>query len=102
MHVHVPDGVCCKQIHFDVREGLLHDVRFAGGCPGNLEALGRLLDGMPVEEAIAKLAGITCGGKTTSCPDQLARALDALRQGHGLTRPAHAASFGLKPLSPFG
>ncbi|WP_309542628.1 TIGR03905 family TSCPD domain-containing protein [Nitratidesulfovibrio liaohensis] len=84
MHVHVPSGVCSKQIQFDVREGLLRDVRFAGGCPGNLEALGRLLDGMPVQDAIDKLVGITCGNKPTSCPDQLAKALSDLREGRPL------------------
>ena len=102
MHVHVPNGVCSKQIQFDVRDGLLRDVRFAGGCPGNLEALGRLLDGMPVQDAIDKLVGITCGNKPTSCPDQLAKALSDLREGRPLTAPAHAVGFGLKPLNPFG
>ena len=59
-------------------EGRLHNVQYYGGCNGNLQGIGRLVEGMPVDEVRAKLAGIRCGDKPTSCPDQLARALSQL------------------------
>ena len=59
----------------DVEDGVIRSVQFEGGCPGNLQGISRLVQGMQVDEAIARLAGIRCGGKPTSCPDQLARAL---------------------------
>lgn len=74
-------GVCAKEIEFKVEEGCLRNVRFAGGCPGNLEAISILLEGMAVETAVAKLEGITCGLKTTSCADQLTIALKGLAEG---------------------
>ncbi|WP_049784978.1 TIGR03905 family TSCPD domain-containing protein [Desulfotalea psychrophila] len=70
-----PKGVCAKEIEFDVKDGCLTGLRFFGGCPGNLKAIGILLEGMPVTEVIAKLQGITCGNKPTSCADQLCQAL---------------------------
>lgn len=98
MHQYIPQGVCAKQISFSIDDGVLHDVRFAGGCPGNLEGLSRLLEGMPVETVIEKFSGITCGNKPTSCPDQLARLLTSLKAGEQPARPAHPVSFGLRPL----
>jgi len=75
-HRFTPRGVCAKKIHFELEGGLIRHLRFQGGCPGNLEALARLADGRPARELIELLAGLTCGEKETSCPDQLARALD--------------------------
>ena len=69
------EGVCAKQIDFDLKNGIVSNVRFNGGCPGNLQAISVLIEGMPAEEVIKKVQGITCGTKTTSCTDQLANAL---------------------------
>lgn len=69
-------NVCSTGIVFDVLEGEVRNVVFHSGCPGNLQGIARLVEGMPVEEAVRRLKGISCGGKPTSCPDQLARALE--------------------------
>lgn len=75
-------GTCSQRIYFSIEDGILHNVRFLSGCDGNLQGIGRLVEGMPVEAVIDRLSGISCGGKPTSCPDQLARALrEALAQG---------------------
>ena len=68
-------GTCSQMIFFDVEDGKVHNVQFLGGCNGNLKGIGALVEGMDVDEAISKLKGITCGNKSTSCPDQLAQAL---------------------------
>lgn len=69
-------GVCASEISFDVNQGRLQNVRFANGCPGNLQAVQVLVEGMPVEEVISKLRGIRCGEKETSCVDQLVKAIE--------------------------
>lgn len=69
-------GVCSKEIEFEVVDGKLHNVRYLGGCNGNLKGVGALVEGMEVNEAITRLKGIKCGMKGTSCPDQLATALE--------------------------
>lgn len=71
------EGVCAKEIDFDLNNGIVSNVRFKGGCPGNLQAISSLIEGMSAEEVIKKVKGITCGNKTTSCTDQLANALIA-------------------------
>lgn len=71
-----PKGVCSQNIEFDIVEGKVHNVKFLGGCNGNLQGIGRLVEGQPVDEVIEKLRGISCGFKGTSCPDQLAKALE--------------------------
>ncbi len=68
-------GVCSRAIVFDLEDGILHNVRFEGGCSGNTQGIGALVEGMTAEEAIRRLQGIRCGIKATSCPDQLAQAL---------------------------
>lgn len=68
-------GTCSRSISFDLEDGTLKNVQFEGGCNGNLKGIGSLVEGMPAEEAIRRLEGITCGFKKTSCPDQLAQAL---------------------------
>ncbi len=73
---YITKGVCSRQIDFEVVDGNLHNVRYVGGCNGNLQGVGALVEGMPVEEAIRRLKGIKCGMKATSCPDQLATALE--------------------------
>lgn len=77
-----PRGTCSQNIEIELDGDRIAGIEFTGGCPGNLAALATLLRGMTVDEVIAKLKGIRCGDKPTSCPDQLARALEAIqRQG---------------------
>ena len=66
---------CSTHIEVMVEEGVLKEVSFWGGCNGNLQGIARLVKDMPVEEVIRKLEGIRCGGRPTSCPDQLCHAL---------------------------
>lgn len=68
-------GVCSRTIDFDVENGILTNVHYVGGCDGNLKGVGKLVEGMQVDEVIKRLEGIKCGFKNTSCPDQLAKAL---------------------------
>lgn len=72
-------GVCSKKIDFEITDGKLHNVSFTGGCNGNLQGIGKLVEGMGVDEVISRLEGIRCGFKNTSCPDQLAKALKSLK-----------------------
>lgn len=69
-------GTCSSIIEFEVVDGLVRNVRFTGGCNGNLKAVAALVEGMPKERVIEILRGIRCGHKDTSCGDQLARALE--------------------------
>lgn len=78
MATFVPSGVCSRKIDFTVEDGIVKKVEFQSGCPGNLEGVSRLTVGMRVEDVINKLKGIKCGDKDTSCPDQLAKALEEL------------------------
>jgi uncharacterized protein (TIGR03905 family) len=73
--VYIPKGVCSKKMTVVIENGILQKVTVLKGCSGNLQGICRLLIGMEANEAIKKLKGIHCGKKTTSCPDQLARAL---------------------------
>ncbi len=75
MYSYRPQGVCSRQINFDVVDGKVTNVQFVGGCAGNTQGVARLIEGMDVNEAIRRLDGIRCGYKPTSCPDQLAQAL---------------------------
>lgn len=68
-------GTCSRAIFFDVEDGRVHNVQFMGGCNGNLKGIGALVEGMAAEDVIEKVSGIRCGMKSTSCPDQLAKAL---------------------------
>jgi uncharacterized protein (TIGR03905 family) len=70
-----PQGVCAQKIDFDIVDGKVTNVKFFGGCNGNTQGVARLVEGMEVNDAIARMEGIQCGFKGTSCPDQLARAL---------------------------
>lgn len=71
-----PCGVCSRQIEVAVEDGIIRSVVFTGGCHGNTQGLAALATGMPVQIVIDRLRGIDCKGKGTSCPDQLARALE--------------------------
>ena len=73
-----PKGVCAREFHIEVEDGRVQSMQAIGGCSGNLQGIGALLRGMPVEEAVQRLEGIRCGGKATSCPDQMAQALKTL------------------------
>ncbi len=79
-HSYKTQGVCSRNISFDIRDGRVYDVRFDGGCNGNTQGISGLVDGMPVDEVIRRLSGIRCGFKGTSCPDQLAKALEKATQ----------------------
>ncbi|MBO4991001.1 MAG: TIGR03905 family TSCPD domain-containing protein [Firmicutes bacterium] len=70
-------GTCSRYIEFEVEDGIVHNVAFTGGCNGNLKAIGKLVEGMKVEDVIERVQGVDCGGRGTSCGDQLARALTA-------------------------
>lgn len=70
-----PKGVCSNYMEIDVENGVIQNCRVTGGCNGNLQGISRLVQGMPVQEAIRRMEGIRCGFKSTSCPDQLAQAL---------------------------
>ena len=73
-------GTCSRRIFIDLDGTTIQSVRFEGGCNGNLQGIGRLVAGMNIDEAIARLEGIRCGMKSTSCPDQLAIALKQAKQ----------------------
>ncbi len=76
MYSYKPRGVCSSQIVFGIEDGKLHDIRFAGGCNGNLKAIGKLLEGTDAQHAVDILKGNDCGGRGTSCADQLALAVE--------------------------
>ena len=71
-------GTCSTAIDIEIKEGVIESVKFVGGCNGNLQGIAALVKGMAPEEAISRLKGIRCGFKSTSCPDQLARALESM------------------------
>lgn len=73
--VYKTQGTCSSQIIYEVEDGIVTSLEYIGGCNGNLKGISSLVVGMKVEDVIAKLSGIKCGFKSTSCPDQLARAL---------------------------
>lgn len=81
MMVYKTKGVCSREIYFDVKDNKLTGVQYVGGCSGNTQGVARLVEGMDIDEAISRLEGIHCGPKSTSCPDQLAKALKAYKNG---------------------
>ena len=74
-------GTCSQMIQFEIVEGKVHNVQYYGGCNGNLKGIASLVEGMDANEVVARLEGTTCGMKTTSCPDQLARAIKEALNG---------------------
>lgn len=74
-------GTCSTQIDLDVENGIVKNVKFTGGCNGNLQGVAKLVEGMKAEEVIEKLRGIKCGYKNTSCPDQLSFAIEEAMKG---------------------
>jgi len=74
-YTYKPGGVCAQGFSFTIADGIITDLTITGGCPGNLAGISRLLIGMPVDTVIARLEGIQCKDRATSCPDQIAQAL---------------------------
>ena len=72
---YTPKGVCSRKIDIEIEDGIILSVKYSGGCAGNTQGVSALIKGMTVDDAIARLSGIRCGFKSTSCPDQLAKAL---------------------------
>ena len=77
-----PRGVCSQKMDFELEDGKIRSVQVTGGCDGNLKGISSLLKGMDVDEAISRMQGIRCGGKATSCPDQLSIALSQYKREH--------------------
>ena len=71
---------CARAIELELEDGIVKNVRFEGGCMGNTHGVAALVEGMPAEEVIARLKGIDCNGRGTSCPDQLTKALENAMQ----------------------
>lgn len=78
MYTYKTSDVCSAAINLDVQDGIIQFVEFVGGCNGNTQGIARLVKGMEISDAISRIEGICCGSKTTSCPDQLAKALKAV------------------------
>ena len=75
-----PKGVCSMQMNIEVEENIVKSVKIIGGCAGNTQGVAVLVAGMNIDEAIKRLKGIDCGGRGTSCPDQLAIALEEIKE----------------------
>lgn len=76
-----PQGVCSTEMIINVKDNIVEDIKIVNGCDGNLKGISKLLIGMNIDEIIAKLKGIRCGYKNTSCPDQIATALQKIKNG---------------------
>lgn len=76
MNVYKTKGTCSREIHYSVKDGVVESIEVIGGCNGNLKGICRLITGMPVEQVIKAFKGVDCGGRGTSCPDQIAKALE--------------------------
>ncbi len=72
---YITTGTCSRQINFEIEDNIVKSVEFVGGCMGNAKGISNLVKGMNVNEVIKRIEGIDCGGRSTSCPDQLAKAL---------------------------
>lgn len=75
MYTYKTKGTCSQSIAFDIQDGKVCHVKFTGGCHGNTQGIAKLVEGMDAQDVIARLEGTNCGGRGTSCPDQLAKAL---------------------------
>lgn len=74
-------GTCAREINFEIENDLITDINFVSGCPGNLLGISQLVKGLSVDEIIEKFDGLNCGSRSTSCPDQLAKALKMYKAG---------------------
>ena len=81
---YTPRGVCSRAFTIQVEDGVIQSVQVVGGCHGNLQGISSLLRGMPVDEAVRRMEGIRCGNKPTSCPDQIAQALNGAARNFNL------------------
>ena len=81
MFTYKTHGTCSSQIDLEIRDGVITACKFTGGCSGNTQGVAALVLGMGVDEAIKRLKGIQCGARPTSCPDQLATALEQYKAG---------------------
>lgn len=77
---YTPHGVCSAQIDFELENGIVKNVRFTRGCNGNTQGISALVEGMRVDDVISRLKGTDCSGRGTSCPDQLAKALELAKE----------------------
>lgn len=82
-YVYTPQGVCSMKMIFNIEGNILKSLKIIGGCPGNTIGVSRLVEGRTIEEVIEMLKGIPCGGRGTSCPDQVARALEEYKKKVG-------------------
>ena len=80
MYQYKTKGTCSQMISFDLEDGKVKNVSFLGGCNGNLKGIAALVEGMDIDAVIKRVEGIRCGMKSTSCPDQLAKALKAAKE----------------------
>lgn len=78
-YTYTPKGVCSRQINIEVENGIVTKLEVIGGCHGNLQGIAKLVEGMKVEEVIKRLKGIDCKERGTSCPDQIATALESIK-----------------------
>ena len=81
MHEYKTKGTCSQRILFDIEDNKVKNVQFIGGCNGNLKGIAALVEGCDIDDVITRVQGIKCGMKATSCPDQLAQALIAAKNG---------------------
>lgn len=79
-HTYKTRGTCSTQIEFDINDNKIYNVKYIGGCNGNLKAIASLVEGQEIDNIINRLKNITCGYKNTSCGDQLAKALEEIKQ----------------------
>lgn len=77
-HIYKPNGVCCREISFDINDGVVTNINFNGGCPGNLKMISKILDGWKIEDIIKMCKGNLCGMRNTSCCDQFALGLEEI------------------------
>lgn len=85
-YTYTPEGVCSRQMEIEIENGILKSLKVIGGCNGNLQGIAKLVEGMKIEDVIERLKGIDCGGKGTSCPDQLAKALEEILERECITK----------------
>ncbi len=77
---YIPEGVCSAEMIFEIENGRIKKLKIIGGCPGNTVGVSRLVENKTVDEVIELLKGIPCGGRGTSCPDQVAKALEEYKK----------------------
>lgn len=81
-YIYNPQGVCSMRMIFDIENNIVNSLKIIGGCPGNTVGVSKLIEGKNIDEIIQMLKGIQCGNKGTSCPDQIAEALEEYKKNH--------------------